>query len=353
MYCDKCGEKLPEGSRFCTNCGALLQGEAPGREPQPGKKGRKALIAAVIVLAVLVAALGGIALGQVLGRRGEGSASRPSGDPSSGDSLPGSAQQPVVIMPQPGSPSQPGSPGQPAAPTAQPAVPTQQPLFPTTQPLFPSASPSTPAQPDEPLRLDHMEERRNGQFRLEYPVFSGKRSEELNRLVENYALGLGIAGSIENSSYEADYLCEVTLVNDSIVSMVFCGTGYVPGAAHDFRDVVPLNVEIGPMQPIVLWDIFAMDMEGFSDIIYGFGQPYGAVWSVPAADFPDLLSLDLEVYHGLTRAPNGFLTPRGPVLLSYVGVTGVEWLDVLLPINMMKDYYNNDAIPWEMLYTNN
>ena len=59
------------------------------------------------------------------------------------------------------------------------------------------------------------------------------------------------------------------------------------------------------------------------------------------------------MYHGLTRAPNGFLTPRGPVLLSYVGVTGVEWLDVLLPINMMKDYYNNDAIPWEMLYTNN
>ena len=96
-----------------------------------------------------------------------------------------------------------------------------------------------------------MEHVQNGQFHLEYPVFAGNRSEELNRLVREYALGLGIGGSIVNNSYEADYLCEVTLVNDSIVSMVFCGTGYVPGAAHDFRDVIPLNVEIRTMQPIL------------------------------------------------------------------------------------------------------
>ncbi len=348
MFCVNCGERLPAGSRFCTNCGAVIR-EEPGRKPRRGGGGRKALIAVVIALAVLVVALGGIALGQVLSRRESAAAN--AGTQSSGSNPP---QGGTTILPgQPGNSQQPQTPGQQPGTPQQPVIPTAQPLTPSEAPLFPPAQPETPVETESPLRLDHMEERRNGQFRLEYPVFSGKRSEELNRLVENFALGLGISGSVENSSYEADYLCEVTLVNDSIVSMVFCGTGYVPGAAHDFRDVVPLNVEIRTMQPIVLWDIFAMDMEGFSDIIYGFGQPYGAAWSVPAADFPDLLSLDLEVYHGLTRAPNGFLTPRGPVLLSYVGVTGVEWLDVLLPINMMKDYYNNDAIPWERLYTNN
>ena len=344
MFCVNCGERLPEGSRFCTNCGAVLQPEEPRRSKR-GAGGRKILIAVVIALAVLIAALGGILLGQHLSR-GSGSAAgnavgqTDSGNPAANGSLPagpGSAQQPVIIQPQPDAPSQPNTPSQPGTPWA-PDTPAQ---------------PETPAETSGALRLDHMEHVQNGEFHLEYPVFAGNRSEELNRLVREYALGLGIGGSIVNNSYEADYLCEVTLVNDSIVSMVFCGTGYVPGAAHDFRDVIPLNVEIRTMEPILLWDIFAMDMEGFPDIVYGFGQPYGASWSVPAADFPDLLDLDREIYQGLMRAPKGFLTPRGPVLLTYVGITGVEWLDVLVPIELLRAYYNNDAIPWEMLVTNN
>lgn len=333
MFCDKCGEKLPEGSRFCTNCGAILQAEETRERTRSSDRGKKTLIVLVLILVLLAAALSGIALGKVLAKKDGGTSAYPGGASTYPGGDPAYSDGGV----QPVSPQQPDTPAWPDDP-AQPGAPLQ---------------PEPTAKTSDALRFDHMEHMQNGEFKLEYPVFAGRRSEELNRLVKDYALGLGMGGSILNNSYEADYLCEVTLVNDYIVSMVFCGTGYVPEAAHDFREVLPLNVEIGPMRSIVLWDIFAMDMDGFADIVYGSGRPYGASWSVPAADFPDLLDLDREIYQGLMRAPNGFLTTGGPVLLSYVGITGVEWLDVLVPIDLIRDYYNNDAIPWEMLYTNN
>ena len=123
MFCVNCGERLPEGSRFCTNCGAVLQPEEPRRSKR-GAGGRKILIAVVIALAVLIAALGGILLGQHLSR-GSGSAAgnavgqTDSGNPAANGSLPagpGSAQQPVLIQPQPDAPSQPNTPSQPGTP---------------------------------------------------------------------------------------------------------------------------------------------------------------------------------------------------------------------------------------------
>ena len=355
MYCTRCGKKLPEGSSFCDGCGAAQGAAGDRKEEKSENKGRKALIAAILVFALLAGILGGALLGLKLGRKDKAP------EPSAADD----AAITAASTPDPGTES--SSSTASASPGTEPAIPEQQPLLPD-QPGQPSqtdqpSQPDQPSRPDQPsqldqpaddsLRLDHMEHMQNGQFKLAYPVFAGPRSGELNTLVSEFAMNLGLDGGIRANSYEADYLCEVTLVNDSLVSMVFCGTGYVKGAAHNFRDVVPLNVEIGQMRPITLWDIFAMDMDGFTDIVYSQGQPYGAAWSIPAADFPDLFDLEKEIYQGLTKAPDGFLTPRGPVLLTYVGVTGVEWLDVLVPIELLKDYYNYDLIPWEMLYTNN
>ena len=373
MYCTRCGKKLPEGSSFCDGCGAAQGAAGDRKEEKSENKGRKALIAAILVFALLVGVLGGALLGLKLGRKDKApepsaaddaaitaaSTPDPGTESSSSTASASPGTEPVVPEQQPLLPNQPDQPNSPAQP-GQPSRPDQpdQPSRPD-QPSQPSQpdQPSQPSRPDQPaadsLRLDHMEHMQNGQFKLAYPVFAGPRSGELNTLVSEFAMNLGLDGGIRANSYEADYLCEVTLVNDSLVSMVFCGTGYVEGAAHDFRDVVPLNVEIGQMRPITLWDIFAMDMDGFTDIVYSQGQPYGAAWSIPAADFPDLFDLEKEIYQGLTKAPDGFLTPRGPVLLTYVGVTGVEWLDVLVPIELLKDYYNYDLIPWEMLYTNN
>ena len=76
------------------------------------------------------------------------------------------------------------------------------------------------------------------------------------------------------------------------------------------------------------------------------------------ADYPAKM---VELWGSATRYKTGLINRRKaeaalfvePVLLTYVGITGVEWLDVLVPIELLRDYYNNDAIPWEMLVTSN
>ena len=64
MYCIQCGKELPEGSSFCDGCGAAL-GEAKSRtRERSARKGRSALIVAVVLFAMLACTLGGILLGR-------------------------------------------------------------------------------------------------------------------------------------------------------------------------------------------------------------------------------------------------------------------------------------------------
>lgn len=52
MFCQKCGNQLPEGSAFCTACGAPQGGTASARKP-PNGKAVAAVIAAVLTIAVI------------------------------------------------------------------------------------------------------------------------------------------------------------------------------------------------------------------------------------------------------------------------------------------------------------
>lgn len=63
MKCDNCGMELPEGAKFCGNCGNVLEQEQPVVEPvQPTapvkekKKGKKSIIIVIIVVLLAIAA---------------------------------------------------------------------------------------------------------------------------------------------------------------------------------------------------------------------------------------------------------------------------------------------------------
>lgn len=69
MFCSACGERCPEGARFCHRCGAGLHAqEAEGSGPRPGPSRRsrrvpvRALGAAALVAGVALLAVGGVAL---------------------------------------------------------------------------------------------------------------------------------------------------------------------------------------------------------------------------------------------------------------------------------------------------
>lgn len=67
MYCPRCGSQLPDGAKFCSRCGATLDGErpaapvpAPARRPA-GSRPRRGRIVAIVAAALVVLLAGGAA----------------------------------------------------------------------------------------------------------------------------------------------------------------------------------------------------------------------------------------------------------------------------------------------------
>lgn len=89
MFCAKCGSEMPDGTDFCTNCGARMGAASPAAapaEPAPmpaagmppvQKKSHKcAVIVGMCVVGVLVAGGAALALTGVLGPLGQGNSSQ-------------------------------------------------------------------------------------------------------------------------------------------------------------------------------------------------------------------------------------------------------------------------------------
>ncbi len=93
MFCTKCGSEMPDGTDFCTNCGARMGAASPAAapaEPAPmpaagmppvqgavqRKSHKRAVIVGVCVAGVLVAGGAALALTGVLGPLGQGNSSQ-------------------------------------------------------------------------------------------------------------------------------------------------------------------------------------------------------------------------------------------------------------------------------------
>lgn len=89
MFCTKCGSEMPDGTEFCTNCGARMGAASPaaapaepapmpaaGMPPVQKKSHKRAVIIGVCVAGVLVAGGAALALTGVLGPLGQGNSSQ-------------------------------------------------------------------------------------------------------------------------------------------------------------------------------------------------------------------------------------------------------------------------------------
>lgn len=89
MFCTKCGSEMPDGTDFCTNCGARMGAASPaaapaepapmpaaGMPPVQKKSHKRAVIVGMCVVGVLVAGGAALALTGVLGPLGQGSSSQ-------------------------------------------------------------------------------------------------------------------------------------------------------------------------------------------------------------------------------------------------------------------------------------
>lgn len=89
MFCTKCGSEMPDGTDFCTNCGARMGAASPaaapaepasmpaaGMPPVQKKSHKRAVIVGMCVVGVLVAGGAALALTGVLGPLGQGNSSQ-------------------------------------------------------------------------------------------------------------------------------------------------------------------------------------------------------------------------------------------------------------------------------------
>lgn len=53
MYCQKCGNKIEEGTQFCSKCGNPVNGEAVDEQEEKRKRNIKTIIVCVAVIAIL------------------------------------------------------------------------------------------------------------------------------------------------------------------------------------------------------------------------------------------------------------------------------------------------------------
>jgi uncharacterized membrane protein YvbJ len=71
MYCPQCGEKNPDGAKFCSSCGAALKATAPAKaaktvvvEERTSGLAIAALILGILGVSLLAVIFGGIAMSQ-------------------------------------------------------------------------------------------------------------------------------------------------------------------------------------------------------------------------------------------------------------------------------------------------
>lgn len=89
MFCTKCGSEMPDGTDFCTNCGARMGAASPaaapaepasmpaaGMPPVQKKSHKRVVIVGMCVVGVLVAGSAALALTGVLGPLGQGNSSQ-------------------------------------------------------------------------------------------------------------------------------------------------------------------------------------------------------------------------------------------------------------------------------------
>lgn len=89
MFCTKCGSEMPDGTDFCTNCGARMGATSPaaapaepapmpavGMPPVQKRSHKRAVIIGICVAGVLVAGGAALALTGVLGPLGQGGSSQ-------------------------------------------------------------------------------------------------------------------------------------------------------------------------------------------------------------------------------------------------------------------------------------
>ena len=193
-------------------------------------------------------------------------------------------------------------------------------------------------------------------IKIQYPVFSGSKAEEINTLILTKVQDLVQLDPLlfpEDPKMTIDYQSAVTLQNSKIISIVIWGTSYIEVSAFPTTNLYSLNIDLQSLKLITLKDLYTIS-EGFEKTFFEKAFfPTDPVTSYSKEEFPEMLKLQTPEYSSISPFSNPeivkcFLKPEGVVLsLFSVHASGSDHFEAELLYSDMQEYYLPEQMYWE------
>ncbi len=196
----------------------------------------------------------------------------------------------------------------------------------------------------EPLTLDHMEVLVRGDMQVQYPVFRGSRSGEVNALALDYASGMFEGwDAFYGSAYGGSYRCAVTLLNQKTLSAVFWGETCAEGAISSREGIRTLNLDLETLSAFTLANVYRIGDPGLLETAYAEGRYPGEPETACSGEEEFQQRFDeLRQIRGLNENfpyAIGFFKPEGVVLSVYDEFFAYcDHFELLLPYEALEPY---------------
>lgn len=244
----------------------------------------------------------------------------------------------------------------PATPTAAPTKPADLTIAPTV-PTAPTTEPSgevsdTALSLSETLTYTEVPNQ-NSSVSIQYPIFSGQGSDELNAVVLKKVKSLA---TIDTDYFDADTSLtldlqySVTLLNDKVVSIVFWGSTYLEASAYPTTNLYTINLNLATMEELSLSDAYRIDEEFTSTFFEKSYFPTAPVTSYDETVFAEMLALqkDFSMVEDVYTIPSDttfFLKPDSLVLsFPSIHATGSDHFEAQLNYEDITAFQNPDSL---------
>lgn len=194
--------------------------------------------------------------------------------------------------------------------------------------------------------------------KIQYPVFSGNKAEEINAIIMEHVLEHAQLNPLyfsepENIKMTVEYQSAVTLQNSKIISIVFWGTFDTEISHFPTTTLFSINIDLQTMKLVSLTDLYTINEE-FEKIFFEKAFfPSNPITSYSEEKFSEMLKLQTSEYKlpsPFTYADSMkcFLKPEGIVLsMSAVHASGSDHFEAELLYSDIQEYYLPEQIYWK------
>lgn len=194
--------------------------------------------------------------------------------------------------------------------------------------------------------------------KIQYPVFSGNKAEEINAIIMSYVLKEARLDSLiypdpENTKMTVEYQSAVTLQNSKIISIVFWGTFDTEISHFPTTGLFSINIDLQSMELVSLTDLYTINEEFEKTFFEKAFFPSNPITSYSEENFSEMLKLQTSEYKlpsPFTYADSMecFLKPEGIVLsMAAVHASGSDHFEAELLYSDIQDYYLPEQIYWK------